>query len=108
MNRKSHWAALARELAPWRQEVGWAWKRLPATERARVQNRRCLVSLEVPVSDRRHRDPANLVATCLKQLVDQLVLQLVWPNDGPEYVKTEEPVLVYKGTEVVLRLTPLD
>lgn len=108
MNRKLHWAALRRELAPWRAEVGWAWKCLPSAERARVMNRRCLVSLEIPVPDRRHRDPANMGSTVGKQLIDQLVLQGVWKNDGPEWVKTEEPVLVYKGVEVVVRLTPID
>lgn len=106
-----HWAVRSRALEPWRTAIGWAWKALPAAEQAEVTNKPCHVLMTIPfhVTDAqwkgKRRDPHNYVGTVVKACVDQLVNQLVWPDDDPEWVTVDEPVLV-QGTEVIVELTP--
>jgi hypothetical protein len=39
------------------------------------------------------RDPSNYVGTCHKGIVDGLVDAGLWPDDGPEWVVSIEPIL---------------
>lgn len=65
----------------------------------------CVVSVALPVKDKRRRDPHNYFAT-VKPIVDGLVDAGLWPDDTPEWVTTVEPTLVPGATSVVVTLTP--
>lgn len=106
-----HWAVRSRALEPWRTAIGWAWKMVPPDERAEVVNTPCRVRMTIPflVTEAQwvgtRRDPHNYVGTVVKSCIDQLVQQLVWPDDTPEWIVVDEPVLV-QGDEVLVELVP--
>ena len=103
-NDRAHWRARARNVRTWRQwahitghqfrhQTGWA----PVP---------CTVTVELPVRDRRRRDPANYHAT-LKPIVDGLVDAGIWPDDNPTWVTVAEPVLIVRPERIVrVLLTP--
>jgi Holliday junction resolvase RusA-like endonuclease len=103
---RQHWASKRRQLAPYRDEMGWAWKRLPKATRDAITDVPCRVQVALgfpgPV---RRRDPSNYVGTVIKALVDTLVQLGVWPDDNPDWVSVDEPTCV-QGTEIVVRLVP--
>ena len=101
----SNWQAKRRILEPWRDLVGWSWQMLPIRVRSTIINVPCTVHVTIPFLIRRGRDPHNYVGTVCKALVDQLVMQGVWPDDTPQWVTVVEPTLV-KGSEVIVRLVP--
>ena len=53
-----------------------------------------IISIEIPFSTKRRRDPHNYCGTVLKAIVDGLVEAGAFPDDNPEYVGHREPVLV--------------
>lgn len=99
------WPAKRRLLEPWRDAVGWAWKLLPKATRDSIEGRPCRVQITIGFRTAAQRDPHNYVGTVCKALVDQLVLQGVWPDDTPQWVSVDEPTCV-KGTEVIVTLVP--
>lgn len=101
----NNWRAKRRLLEPWRDAVGWAWKLLPPATRAGIAGVPCRVQITIGFRTNQHRDPHNYVGTVCKALVDQLVIQGVWPDDTPEWVSVDEPICI-KGTEVIVRLVP--
>jgi hypothetical protein len=96
---RQHWAAIARQLDPWRDTVAW----LAKTQRRHVH--RIIAAVGFPVTIRvtipfkvpRRRDPSNYVGSICKAIVDGLVVARWFPGDDPRYVKVVEPVLVIGG-----------
>lgn len=100
--RSMHWAARTRQLDPWKVTTFWLAKegKLPAA----VAGAPATVTVVLPVRGRHRRDPANFYPT-VKAIVDGLVLAGVWPDDTPEFVTVNEPVLTHSGNaEVRLEL----
>lgn len=86
-----HWADRRRRTEPWKalaivmaRQAG-----LPALIGAAP----CTVTVTIPVRGMYRRDPHNYVPV-VKAVVDGLVRAGVWPDDIPEYVTVNEPVLV--------------
>lgn len=100
--RNLHWAARNRRLDPWKITTFWLAKeaKLPAA----IDSAPATVTVVLPVRGHYRRDPANYYPT-VKAVVDGLVLAGVWPDDTPEYVTVNEPVLTHTGNaEVHLEL----
>lgn len=100
MNDRHHWAVQGRYVKAWRTAAFVA---------ARAAGLRdmpaCVVTITLPVKDRRRRDPHNFTPT-LKACIDGLVSAWVWPDDNAEWVTTTEPVLKVGVTYVTITLTP--
>lgn len=107
LNHRLHWSRRAATTRAWRHAAFVAACQLgPPSARPREAS---WVQLEIPVHDRRRRDPHNLTPT-LKACVDGLVDAGVWPDDTPEFVTTTEPFIAVcpRGTGVVrLAITPI-
>lgn len=107
-SNRMHWAARRRETDPWKllafttaTNAGLA---------AALGGAPCVVTVHIPVPDKRRRDPHNYVPVC-KAVVDGLVRANVWPDDNPRYVTVTEPTLVYDPTHTIpasVVLTPRD
>lgn len=50
------------------------------------------ITVVIPVTDNRRRDPANYYPVT-KACIDGLVKAGVWPDDDPRYVRVNEPIL---------------
>lgn len=96
--RTMHWAAVRRRTHPWRNTT-WALA-VKAKLKRQVDGHACVVTVVLPVADKRRRDPANFYPT-VKAVVDGLVMAGVWPDDTPEWVTTTEAVLQVGGTAQV-------
>lgn len=95
-NQRLYWAKKARMTAQVRRTSAYLVKgQVPPCDRVKVRLLWC-------VSDRRRRDPSNVMPT-QKAVVDGLVDAGVVPDDTPEFVVEEMPVveLVGKGAEGV-------
>ena len=87
LNQRMHWAQKAKLTAAWREAAFYAAKQ------ARLECRvPYLVTVVIPVKDRRKRDPHNWFPT-VKPIVDGLVDAGVWPDDNSDWVTTTEPRL---------------
>ena len=60
-----------------------------------------IVHVSIPFSDKRKRDPHNYCGTIVKAVIDGLVQGGAWPDDTPEFVTHQEPLL-YKGSSVIV------
>lgn len=98
-NDRQHWRARARWTAIWRK-AAWA-----AARNGHKPVGPSIVTVYLPVKDRRRRDPMNYYPT-LKVCVDACVDALFWKDDAPEYVSTTEPVLVVGAKTVRIEVTP--
>lgn len=88
LNHRKHWSA-RNDAAQHIRQVAWASIRAARVPRlAKVHMR-----LDVTPPDRRRRDSDNLVAT-LKPVKDALVDAGVVPDDTPEFVTWDPPVLL--------------
>lgn len=65
-----------------------------------------LVTVTIPFTTNRRRDPHNYCGTVVKAIIDGLVLAEVVPDDTPEWIGHREPHLV-KGGDVIVDLEPL-
>lgn len=92
--RSLFWAERNRRLHPWR-DLAWAMA-VTSNLAAVVDGTPCVVTVHIPVPDKRTRDPANYYPVS-KACVDGLVRAKVWPDDTPEWVTVAEPVLQLKG-----------
>lgn len=95
-NQRLHWANKARMTAQIREAAGLCARGvIPPCERVKVRLLWC-------VSDKRRRDPSNVMPT-QKAVVDGLVDAGVVPDDTPEFVLEDVPVVrvVEKGLEGV-------
>lgn len=98
MNDRLHWRVKAQRTDWWRQA---AW----AAARPTKPMPPCTVHIQLPVRDKRRRDPHNYFQT-VKPIIDGLVDAKVWPDDTPEWVTTVEPTLSTESRNVVVRLVP--
>ena len=113
MNDRSHWRDRSRHVRAWRrltmhhtlvQIAGITPERADGLEYRLYTLRQPLppdvvhqlppswVTITLPVSDNRRRDPHNYFAT-VKPIVDGLVDAGLWPDDTPAWVTTTEPHL---------------
>lgn len=104
-NGTRSWQMRRRLLEPWREAVGWAWRTTPPAQRTAIQGKPCSVTVTIPFTQKRTRDPHNYVTTVVKAMIDQLVKQDVWPDDSPEWITVVEPVLVI-GKDCIVHLEP--
>jgi Holliday junction resolvase RusA-like endonuclease len=90
--RRLHWRDRTARTAPWRDltilmarqsRLARAVLAVPAT-----------VTVVIPVSDHRRRDPSNYYPV-VKAVIDGLVAAGVWPDDDPRYLRVTEPVLTH-------------
>lgn len=97
-NQRMHWAVKARTTKEIRQASMLALRAegVPPCKRVRVR-------LLWAVSDKRRRDPSNMMPT-QKAVVDGMVDAGVVPDDTPEFVVEEMPrlMMVEKGREGVI------
>lgn len=94
--RSMHWSTRHRMSKLWKESAFWmakkhGWRGLAPS----------IVTAHIPFDVARRRDPHNYVGTCLKSIVDGLVLAGCWPDDTSEWVRTLEPLLVVGGLVVV-------
>lgn len=92
LNDRDHWSIRAKGVRTWRQ-AAWAaahqWR-----QRGQVRDylEAGIVTVRLPVKDRRRRDPHNFTPT-LKAIVDGLVDAKLWPDDHAGHLTTTEPQL---------------
>ena len=100
LNDRQHWAPKARAVAAWRTAAKHAAHRIPMHDQS-------IVTIELPVRDKRKRDPHNYSPT-MKAVIDGLVDAGCWPDDDSSWVATREPVLVVDSTGfVTVRIEPV-
>lgn len=87
-----HWAVRRARTDPWKH-LAWATATNAGLAQA-LNAMPCVVTVVIPVPDKRRRDPHNY-APVSKAVVDGLVKAGVWPDDNPRYVTVTEPKLVY-------------
>lgn len=109
MNDRAHWSVRAREARQWRHATHIATRNAintPATHIGSIPLSPSIVTIVLPVPDRRRRDPHNYFAT-IKPCVDGLVDAGLWPDDTPDWVTTTEPTLrVTTDRIVTIHITP--
>lgn len=112
MNDRAHWSVRAREARQWRNATHIAARHAINTSAPGfnpIPLPPSIVTVVLPVPDRRRRDPHNYFAT-VKPIIDGLVDAGLWPDDTPEWVTTAEPTLQVKpgweGNLVTIRITP--
>ena len=102
LNDRQHWAPRAKRTAIWRHAAGVAAHGI----RPQLPS---IVTIELPVIDRRRRDPHNYTPT-MKACIDGLVDAGAWPDDHAGFIVTCEPVLIVDKVRpgfVTLRLAPI-
>jgi crossover junction endodeoxyribonuclease RusA len=97
-NGRHHWAEKRRLLQPWILATRAAW--IAAGRPTDIGA--SIVEIRFGVSDRRRRDPSNLMPT-QKAIVDELVRCGLWPDDTPEWVEERMPTLGV-GDNVIIRI----
>lgn len=101
MNDRHHWSRQRRDARTWRIAARVnAHLTIPQPR----THPPCTVAIDLPVADKRRRDPHNYYPT-VKHIIDGLVDAGIWPDDTPEWVTTVEPTLKVGGP-VVVTLTP--
>jgi hypothetical protein len=102
LNDRTHYHPKAKLTKAWREAAREAAEGIE-------EHAPSIVTLELPVRDRRRRDPHNYVLT-MKAVIDGITDAGAWPDDNSDHVYTREPVLVLDKTApgfVTIRLTPL-
>ena len=87
LNDRSHWSVKGRQVAALRRDAGWC-----AREAKIARCRKIKVTLIYEPRNERRRDKDNLVAT-LKPVVDGLVDVGVIPDDTPEHIEYDMPLI---------------
>lgn len=103
VNQRVHWSKRARVTKEWRAAAHWGVRRLGTSADYRDLPP-CRVLVELPVPDRRRRDPHNYTSTIVKAIVDGLVDAGCWPDDTPEFVTVDEPRLIPGARSVYVHL----
>lgn len=98
LNDRMHWAPQARLIETWR-----FWAKIVGRSYGSPKLLRrgpSIVTVELPVPDKRRRDPHNYIAT-VKPIIDGLVDAGLWPDDTPEWVSVAEPRLIVRRDHLV-------
>lgn len=93
LNDRDHWRARARQVAVWRRAAwvaGYTHRQQVGPQHFPLINQ--VVTVELPVKDRRRRDPHNFTPSA-KALVDGLVDAGIFADDSHEHLSVAEPVL---------------
>jgi crossover junction endodeoxyribonuclease RusA len=90
-NDRDHWRVKAKKVAEIRET---AERGLLSTGTSWLDCQHIRVGLVYVPRDARRRDPDNLVVPLMKALVDGIVDAGVVPDDTPEYVTREFPVIL--------------
>lgn len=98
---RMHWAARRRRLQPWALATEAAYKTATKKERAAVEGKRVKVSVTLSFPRAGRRDPHNYTSTVVKTIVDALVRAGLVPDDTPEWLETEEPLILLDKSEQV-------
>jgi crossover junction endodeoxyribonuclease RusA len=87
LNQRMNWAVAAKTKKPYREATSVLARasKIPPCQRVRV-------TLIYTPKDKRRRDPLNLVAT-LKLVEDGLVDAGVIPDDTPDYLESQMPLI---------------
>lgn len=96
--RSLHWRTRANRTDPWR-DLTILMARQARLPRA-VLAAPATVTVVIPVTDNRRRDPANYYPVS-KACIDGLVKAGVWPDDDPRYVRVNEPILTRDPTALI-------
>jgi crossover junction endodeoxyribonuclease RusA len=92
-NDRDHWRVKAKKVADIRFEARYAVV-TQAPDLGKILTPHIRVGLVYVPRDARRRDPDNLVVPLFKALVDGLVDVGIVPDDTPEYVTREFPVIL--------------
>lgn len=101
-DRTMHYRTRHKLVAAWKEATKEAWESQPRPHTPLLGHH--VISLRIPFTTVRRRDPHNYCGTVLKAIVDGLVEGGVFPDDTPEHVGHREPVLT-KGTTVEIVIT---
>lgn len=95
-----HWSRKNRLVDPWKEAGRWY------AVAARLKNvGPMVVTVTIPFTTGRRRDPHNYTGTVVKALIDGMVRAGVWPDDNPEFVTVAEPILtVDRSLAVIVHL----
>lgn len=111
---RMHWAQRKRLMDPWKDAAAYSVMSLGHSLKLELWGEPKTVTVYLPFTTNRRRDPHNYVGTVCKAIVDGLVIGGLWPDDNPSYVSLAEPKLtVYKNLPpnrpppVDIILTPL-
>lgn len=96
-----HWAAKRRRLEPWRDLTFYALKHADKDEKELFNNKAIRVSIKLPFSRKSRRDPHNYTSTVCKAIIDELVLGGLIPDDNPNWLSFDEPLLVVDKSLIV-------
>lgn len=102
-------------------QIGWSKKRQAWRDCARVTAEEAMaeepamfahlppstIQVKIPFDQERTRDPHNYTSTCVKWIVDGLVLAGLWADDNPAYLTILDPILaVDHSYEVSVTIEP--
>lgn len=97
-----HWAKYAKRMDPWRDEIAWLAKAHRRTVQAMAKP--VTVEMVIHVNPRSRYDPSNMLPN-LKSAVDGMKNAGCFPDDGPAWVKTLEPIVIKDRTSRAVTLT---
>lgn len=98
--RRLHWRARCARTDPWR-DLTIVMARQARLARA-ILAAPATITVVIPVPDDRRRDPANYYPVT-KACIDGLVKADIWPDDTPNYVRVNEPILT-RGPTACIRI----
>jgi len=101
--RTMHHMKRHRLLKPWKDTAATLC-RSKRVQRA-IAGRPATITVVLPVRGNLRRDPHNYVPT-VKAVIDGMVAAKVWPDDTPEWVTVNEPILEVGGTSVRIIVEP--
>jgi hypothetical protein len=96
--RSLHWSDRRERTDPWRDLTILMARQ--ARLRHAVAGTPATVTVVIPVTDDRRRDPANYYPVT-KACIDGLVKAGVWPDDDPRFVRVNEPILTRAPTACI-------
>lgn len=103
-DRPRHWATHNRIKKAWQEYTHYAW-----LQQGRPRGMPpCAIRSTLIFNRESRRDPHNFIAT-LKPIIDQLVIDGVWPDDHAGWLELAEPKLVVSKTSprgVILKAYP--
>lgn len=90
--RGRSWAVVRARLKPWK-DLTWAATRNAIARGVLTPGKPITVTVDLPFTTRRTRDPHNYTSTVVKAIVDGLTLARLVPDDSPEWVTVNDPVI---------------
>jgi len=101
--RTMHWAKVRRQLQPWHDNTATLCR--SRRVRRAIGGQPATITVVLPVRGNLRRDPHNYLPT-VKAVIDGMVAAGIWPDDTPEWVTVNEPILEVGGTSVRIIVEP--